>query len=178
MNLVTPQLNAPPRELVSDQSAQNWIARLESEKNSLESLRLECVGLQEALKAGVSQSQDDLMLRLSQIQAMGTEIRRQRGEMAMKIKEAIGEPTNLTRLIQHVRPEYQSQLKKLRTQLQDKLLEIQTISFSNQIVMNYTMDFYHRLLEGVVGDTGGEAAMTLDGKLRPMEKGQLFTKNC
>lgn len=171
----------PPVETSSclpRQTVEGWIELLACEVDNLENLRANCERLNAELNGGGLKNQDTVIAELDQILKLGLEVRTRRQEMTTQLRGEIGEPVNLTRLIQRVQPEYQTQLRKLRESLFDKLTAIQTISFSNQVVMNYTMNFYHRLLSAIAGESPDGRDGSRDGKSHTLGTGQLITKHC
>ncbi len=164
--------------VIDNEIASVWLLHLSAECDNVQNLLDVCLNLNQCLnnpqlrKAANEMAEMQSILRLSQL------LRVRREELSEELASLIGHPANLSRLIERINPEYQVQLTNVRQQILDKLSKIQTISYSNQIVMNYTLSFYHQFLSAIVNECGGGQISPIGNDGRPLESGQLITKTC
>jgi flagellar biosynthesis/type III secretory pathway chaperone len=70
-----------------------------------------------------------------------------------------------------------SKLKKLRSEIKEKLNTIRAITMGNQAILIYNMDFYNRLLNGVSSEAPSAKAYNANGKV-PNQTGSGMLKKC
>ncbi|MEZ6095536.1 MAG: hypothetical protein R3C03_15115 [Pirellulaceae bacterium] len=163
---------------LSNDNTLEWIDLLNAEIENLDRLVSTTKQLNDHLNNREKpDTPPNLEADLQQIMELAKDVQCRRKDLTSRLQNAVGEPANLTQLIKHAKPEYQSQLKQLREQMHRKLSEIQTISYSNQVVLNYTMVFYHQLFAGIAGE---ELPRNSNGsnEAKPIETGKLISRNC
>lgn len=70
------------------------------------------------------------------------------------------------------------ELYRLRNEIRDKLQEVQTITLGNQAVLIYTLDFYHRMMMGITGETMSAYSYNANGQMTQSPAGHLVEKKC
>ncbi len=71
-----------------------------------------------------------------------------------------------------------SKLKKLRSEIRNKLHQVQSISMGSQALLIYTLDFYNRLLTGLSQDYRQSNYYNAQGQTQNQFAGSLIKTNC
>ena len=71
-----------------------------------------------------------------------------------------------------------NELNQLRHDIKSKLQEVQAITMGNQAVLIYTLDFYHRLITGITGESPSPQAYNSHGQMMTPMASSLLQKEC
>lgn len=104
-----------------------------------------------------------------------------RDEIQVVLKKLETETKNspsLRELAPHLEPHVRDELNRLRTEIRQKLQDIQVITLGNQAILVYTLDFYHRLMTGITGESQVVRGYNACGQITQSASNHLFEKQC
>lgn len=85
---------------------------------------------------------------------------------------------SLRELAPHLEPQVRDELNRLRTEIRQKLQDVQAITLGNQAILIYTLDFYHRLLMGITGESQAVRGYNSSGQMTQSSSCHLVEKQC
>lgn len=97
-----------------------------------------------------------------------------RDALIQRISDVTGKPLNLSRLLKCTKSEYRTQIVQLCDQIYDKLGQVQSMMYSNQIVLGYTANFYSQWLQRIAGISNPTDDFAGDR----VASGSLVTRSC
>ncbi len=118
-----------------------------------------------------------------------------RGDLARQFLPLIEGRQRLQSTLQHFEPMFdtvptlrdlapklaipiRNELNQLRHDIKSKLQEVQAITMGNQAVLIYTLDFYHRLITGITGESPSPQAYNSHGQMMTPVASSLLQKEC
>ena len=87
-------------------------------------------------------------------------------------------PPTLRDLAPRLAVPIRNELNQLRHDIKTKLQEVQAITMGNQAVLIYTLDFYHRLITGITGESPAPQAYNSHGQMTTPMSSSLLQKEC
>jgi hypothetical protein len=96
----------------------------------------------------------------------------------MKLRVEANDPPSLRDLANELNGPAKEELIQLRTQIRDKLQDVQTITLGNQAVLIYTLDFYNRLMMGITGESTVAPSYNAHGQRTQSIPAHLVEKQC
>ncbi len=70
------------------------------------------------------------------------------------------------------------ELEQLRIEIKRKIHDVQAMTLSNQAVLIYTLDFYHRLMTGITGESTSSKSYNAHGQTIHQSSTHLLEKQC
>jgi hypothetical protein len=134
-------------------------SREEKEKATLDQLHEMRAGLNVAY-APIAVGRDALHLAIQKLKA-----------------DAVDAPS-LQDLASELEGPVKDELIQLRGEIREKLQDVQSITLGNQAVLIYTLDFYHRLMMGISGDSAIAPAYNAHGQKTQQLTAHLVEKQC
>lgn len=95
-----------------------------------------------------------------------------------KLKTESDDPPSLRELAKELDDPVKAELIQLRTEIRDKLHDVQSITLGNQAVLIYTLDFYHRLMMGITGESPVAPSYNSHGQRTQSIPTHLVEKQC
>jgi hypothetical protein len=122
----------------------------------------------------LKQMRDDLVNEFAPI-AEGRDVL---NSTMLKLKSETEDPPSLRQLASELDGPVKDELMQLRSQIRDKLQDVQTITLGNQAVLIYTLDFYHRLMMGITGESPVAPSYNSHGQRTQSIPTHLVEKQC
>lgn len=107
--------------------------------------------LNQRLNQAGSRFDDQAFQDLSHVQARQAHIQNARSEWTQRLADWTGEAGNLTQALKLLEPEYREKIRQIRAEIYDKILQIQSTTYANQIVLGYHANFYEQFLMALAG---------------------------
>lgn len=169
---------AKPNHAVALQMATEIERHLVEETGQLDHMISTCRELQRQLHQRPSESSDQLPIVFAEIQDRRQQIDRDRLAIVEKLRVLPGNPASISGLLALLESDDQLRIRQLRSQIFDKLEVIRSITLGSQMVLYYSLDFYHRLMRGLAGSESTSSSYSPQGRKESVEAGQVILKNC
>jgi hypothetical protein len=173
--------------------AQLAIGQLRAELNLLETVINECSEMQTVLRAGNADFESKMSEVRQRLDHTAEPVLKRRQGFLQQIGEVatlLGNNANLSSLIASVNSPMRDEIAALRREVLNKLNLIRSITWGNQAVLIYTMDFYQRMMAGFssIGQPSGAQSRSVTqnpsncynavGKVKHEWAGCLIKRNC
>lgn len=160
-----------PRNAAADDSA----AQNASEATGQESELPESSVPDDSLRDRLSADFRDLLHRIQQQQ---DSLQTRLGQLERELGQVMLPPLNLTRFMQLLQTEQQTQIRARRAALLDKLLAVRSIMVGSHLVLGYRLEFYQQLISAISGHTSTSTCYSATGGSVPSDAGILIERDC